>query len=96
MSHSLLRSKPAGTNALKFTTMLNPNPWAVLATAGSAPGTIDTVWFRDVYIGGCGVTSLSARTRAEGNEAEDVCKMNFKVGHLGLLHLTLHECQAGK
>jgi hypothetical protein len=55
------------------------NPWTILATAGSTAGTIDTTWFRDVYAGACGVTSLSARSRAGCNDAEDVCKMAFEV-----------------
>ena len=61
------------------------NPWTILATADPADGTIDTTWFRDVSAGACGVTSLSARTRAGGKDAEDVCMLTFKASSWAFL-----------
>jgi hypothetical protein len=59
--------------------MLGDEPWSVLATAGSAAGTVDTTWLRDVARGTCGGTSLSAWTLAGGKWAADDCKMTWKV-----------------
>jgi hypothetical protein len=77
---------------MQFLSILGDDPWAVLATAGPAAGTVDTTWVRDVSLGICGVTSLNARTTAGGATAEDTCKMTWKVrSGFGQMMLTFAE-----